>query len=87
MDDERNESFASEIYGDLKRDLIFFKVLVGFLIVALLTQGLYHNWRWSQFDRVSVDSESGPATYVQGENTGGVNIGASSSTPNEGRQR
>lgn len=86
MDDERTESLASEIYGDLKRELSFLKVLVSLLIAALLVQGLYHNWRWSQFDRVSVDSESGPATYVQGENTGGVNIGASGSTSTEGRQ-
>ena len=80
MDDERTESLASEIYGDLKKDLKFLRAMVALLIAALLAQGLYHNWRWSQFDRVSVDSESGPATYVQGENTGGVNIGSGSST-------
>lgn len=90
--EERNEPLASEIYGDLKRsnqfkDRIIYILLainVG-LVLALLLVNLYHNWRWSQFDRVSVDSQAGPATYVQGENTGGVNIGASSSTPAEGR--
>lgn len=84
--EERNETLASEVYRDLKNDLTFFKWLVALLIGALLTQGLYHNWRWSQFDRIAVDSQTGPATYVQGENTGGVNIGASGSTPEEGRQ-
>lgn len=89
---KRNETLASEIYGDLKAELkfrnrliyILIEIIVG-LAAALLCLGLYHNWRWSQFERVSVDSQTGPATYVQGENTGGVNIGASSSTPAEGR--
>lgn len=82
----RNEPLASEIYADLKAELKFKNWLIVGLVVALLCLGLYHNWRWSQFDRVSVDSQAGPATYVQGENTGGVNIGASSSTPTQGRQ-
>lgn len=82
----RNETLASEIYRDMKRNDTFKNWLIALLIGALLIQGLYHNWRWSQFDRVSVDSQAGPATYVQGENTGGVNIGASSSTQEEGRQ-
>lgn len=82
---EQNETLASEIYGDLKNELKFKNWLILFLIAALLGMGLYHNWKWSQFDRVSVDSQAGPATYVQGENTGGVNIGASSSAPAEGR--
>lgn len=88
----RPEPLASEIYGDLKRSdqfkerLIY--VLIGvivLLIIGLIAQGVYHNWRWSQFDRVSVDSSSGPASYVQGENTGGVYFGTSSSTPAQGR--
>lgn len=81
----RSEPLASEIYQDLKQTVFFFRFLVVILIGVILIQGLYHNWRWSQFDRVSVDSQAGPATYVQGENTGGVNIGASSSAPTEGR--
>lgn len=81
----RAEPLASEIYRDMKKNDTFKNWLIAFLVGALLIQGLYHNWRWSQFDRVSVDSQAGPATYVQGENTGGVNIGASSSTPTQGR--
>lgn len=83
--DTRTEPLASEIYGDLKQDMKFFKILTVILVTALLIQGLYHNWRWSQFDRVSVDSSSGPASYVQGENTGGVYFGTSSSPSEEGR--
>lgn len=82
----RNETLASEIYGDLKAELRFKNWLIVGLIFALLAMGLWHNWRWSQFDRVSVDSQSGPASYVQGENTGGVYFGASSSAPEAGRQ-
>lgn len=88
----RTEPLASEIYQDLKRSNQFkdrlIYTLIGVIVVLILGiigQGVYHNWRWSQFDRVSVDSSSGPASYVQGENTGGVYFGASSSTQAQGR--
>lgn len=87
------EPLASEIYQDLKKSnrfkerLIYTLIgIIAVLIVGMIGQGIYHNWRWSQFDRVAVDSQNGPATYVQGENTGGVNIGASSSPSEEGQQ-
>lgn len=82
---ERNESLASEIYGDLKKELKVKNWLIFLLVSALIVMGLWHDWRWSQFETVSVDSQTGPASYVQGENTGGVYFGASSSTPAEGR--
>lgn len=88
----RSEPLASEIYGDLKRSdkfkerVIYIQLAINVgLALAILFLGLYHNWRWSQFDRVSVDSKSGPASYVQGENAGGVYFGASSSASPEGR--
>lgn len=84
--EERTETLASEIYGDLKKELKVKNWLIFLLVAALIGMGLWHDWRWSQFETVSVDSQSGPASYVQGENTGGVYFGASSSPSAEGRQ-
>lgn len=84
--EERNEPLASEIYRDLKEELKVKNWLIFLLVIALIGLGLWHDWRWSQFETVSVDSQSGPASYVQGENTGGVYFGASGSTSEEGRQ-
>lgn len=81
----RSEPLASEIYKDLKAELRFKNWLIVGLISALLCMGLYHNWRWSQFETVVVDAESGYANYVTGENTGGVHNGTNSSAPEEGR--
>lgn len=83
--EDRNETLASEIYGDLKAELKFKNRLIVGLVVALLAMGLWHNWRWSQFETVVVDAESGYANYVTGENAGGIHNGTSSSAPPEGR--
>lgn len=90
--EERQEPLASEIYRDLKGEISFKNKLIFLLIgiivvlvIALAGCNLYHIHQWSQFEAVSVDSQSGPASYVQGENTGGVYFGASSSPSEEGR--
>lgn len=82
----RGEPLASEIYKDLKAELRFKNWLIAGLILALVGLGVYHNWRWSQFETVVVDAESGYANYVTGDNTGGVHNGTSSSAPTERRQ-
>ena len=84
--DTRAEPLASEIYKDLKAELRFKNWLIVGLIFALFCMGLYHNWRWNQFETIVVDAESGYANYVTGENTGGVHNGTSSSASAEGRQ-
>lgn len=82
----RSEPLASEIYKDLKAELRFKNWLIVALIAALIGLGIYHNWRWSQFETVVVDAESGYANYVTGENTGGVHNGTSGSASSEERQ-
>lgn len=80
--DEHNKTspLASEIYGDLKREigfknkLIFILLgIIGALIIAMSAQHIYHVYQWSQFDTYVVDSgEGGNANLVQGDNTGGI---------------
>lgn len=85
MAGDRNEPLASEIYGDLKKELRFKNWLIVALIAALFLMGVYHNWLWSQFEVVSLDAGGGYSNYVTGDNTGGVHNGTSSSTPAEGQ--
>lgn len=93
MDDEK-QTFASEMYEDLKNHTMFLRktilwlvVIIGILVAALTGTNLYHIHQWSQFDTVVVDSGGGGgnANYVQGDNTGGINNGTGSSASPEGR--
>lgn len=78
------ETFASEMYTDLKKHTKFLKILVAVLLAALILTNLYHVYQWSQFETVVVDSgDWGNANYVQGDNTGGIYNGESSSAPEE----
>ena len=78
--DDKNMPLASEMYKDLqKHDQFKMRVIIGLLIALLISivgniaQGIYHDWKWSQFDTVVVDSgDGGNANYVGGENTGGI---------------
>lgn len=78
--DEKNIPLASEMYEDLKRanrfkeKLIYILLGVIFiLIIAMVAQSVYHEHKWSEFETYYVDGgEGGNATYVGGDNTGGV---------------
>lgn len=88
--DEKMEPLASEMYKDLQKHDAFKMKVISWLVVALVVsvlgnigQGLYHDWKWSQFDTIVVDSGdgSGNANYVQGDNSGGIYNGEGYSTP------
>lgn len=78
--EEKNISLASEMYEDLKETNKFLRKLlivalsvIGVLIIALAATNIYHIHQWSEFDTYYVDGgEGGNATYVGGDNTGGV---------------
>ena len=79
------QPLATEMYEDLKKanqfkeKVIFWLVgVIVLLIVALVGTNVYHIYQWSQFDTIVVDSDQGPANYVQGDNTGGIYNGESS---------
>ena len=83
---------ASEMYEELKKATKFREKLIyillgviAVLVVALAGTNIYHIYQWSQFDTVVVDSGEGAgnANYVQGDNTGGIYNGESSSASPE----
>lgn len=87
-----NDSLASEMYHDQKQTNKFLRIMIVcmFVLLALTIGGLigthiYHIHQWSLFDTVVVDSGegSGNANYVQGDNTGGIYNGESSSASPE----
>lgn len=89
-DMENKETFASEMYADLKKrndfnqKLIY--VLLGIIValfIALAGTNIYHIYQWSQFETITIDSGEGPANYVQGDNSGGNYYGSDSSAPQE----
>lgn len=93
MSNEKVEQpLASEMYADLKDSNRFLRKLlvaafavIGILVVALAGTNLYHIHKWSLFDTVVVDSEQGPANYVQGDNGGGIYNGEGYSPQEESR--
>ena len=91
---DEKQTFASEMYEDLKKHTMFLRktiiglvIAIGVLVAAGTATNLYHIHQWSQFDTVVVDSGegSGNANYVQGDNTGGIYNGTDSSASPEGR--
>ena len=84
------EPLASEMYQDLKDTNRFLRkmligsfIVIGILVAALAGTNIYHIHQWCQFDTVVVDSDQGPANYVQGDNTGGIYNGEGYSTSQE----
>lgn len=82
----RSEPLASEIYGDLKKELKFKNWIIVALLLALIGLNLYHNWLWAQFDTITVDAGGGYSNLVQGDNAGGIYNGEDRSAPAERRQ-
>lgn len=86
--EEKDLPLASEMYADLKKHDKFKEKVIFWLVVALIIsvignigQAVWHEYLWSQFDTVVVDSgEGGNANYVQGDNTGGIYNGEGYST-------
>jgi len=91
MNDEKDTlPLASEMYADLKDSNRFLRklliaafVVILVLIAALCGTHIYHIHQWSLFETVVVDSEQGPANYVQGDNTGGIYNGEGFSSQKE----
>ena len=91
---ENREPLASEMYKDLqKHDAFKMKVIIGLLVALMLYvagnigQSIYHDWKWSMFDTVVVDSGGGGgnANLIQGDVGGDILNGTSdSASPEEG---
>lgn len=83
QDTKENTSANDYIMVDLvegqKNEKKFYKGIIIFLICVIFVQGLYHNYKWSEFDTVVLDSgDGGNANYIG--NDGDIINGESSST-------
>ena len=75
-----NMPFATELLAEKQRNekRLWKAVIVEFVFIVLLVGALigvsvYHDYKWSMFDTVVVDSGDGNANYIEGDNnTGGV---------------
>ena len=84
-----NMPFATELLAEKQRNekrlwkaVIVEFIFIVLLVIALVGVNIYHNYQWSMFDTVVVDSGAGEgnANYVAGDNTGGVYNGIDNSS-------
>ena len=78
-----DKGIVMEIFGMLKKVIFVQWIIIGVLIIIIAAQSFYHDYKWSEFDTVVVDSgDGGNAGYVG--NDGDVNnYGEGSSTQKE----
>lgn len=78
--EKEDNGIAMEIFRTLKRVLFFQWIVIGVLILIIAAQSFYHDYKWSEFDTVVVDSgDGGNAGYVG--NDGDVNNYGEGSSP------
>lgn len=76
---KENNNFMIDLIEERRTDKKFYRRIIIFLICVILVQGLYHNYKWSEFDSVIVDSgDGGNANYIG--NDGDIINGESGST-------
>lgn len=77
--ERENNNFMIDLIEERRTDKKFYRRIIIFLICVILAQGLYHIYKWSEFDTVVVDSENGGnANYIG--NDGDITNGESGST-------
>ena len=69
---ETDYSLTLSLFKTMKRFIVIQFIIVVLLILAIVGQGIYHDYKWSEFDSVIVDSKNGGnANYIG--NDGDVN--------------
>lgn len=69
---ETDYSLTLSLFKIMKRFIVIEFIIVVLLILAIVGQGIYHDYKWSEFDSVIVDSkDGGNANYIG--NDGDVN--------------
>lgn len=81
--EQGEKGIAMELFSILKKIILIQWIIIGILIALNAAQGIYHDYKWSQFDTISVDGgDGGNAGYVG--NDGDVNnYGEGGSTQKE----
>ena len=85
MENKQESNFTTELFGVLKKIIFFQWVLIAVLFIAVVGLCVYHDYQWSQFDSVVVDSDGGGyANYVGNDgdvNNYGTNYGSEIEKP------
>ena len=88
MESKQNETergMASDILDMLKKVIVAQWIIIGILILIIAAQSFYHDYKWSEFDSIVVDSgEGGYANYIG--NDGDINYGKDSGAQKEEQQ-
>lgn len=82
-----NDNFMIDLIEERRTDKKFYRCVIIFLICAMLAQGLYHIYKWSEFDTVIVDSKDGGNANYIGNNGDVNNYGEGSSAQKEEQQQ
>lgn len=86
MKDNDNDNLVLELIESQKNEKKFYQKIIFLLIILMAIQAIYHDYKWSEFDTVVLDSETGNASYIG--NDGDVNnYGKGSSPQEEAEQR
>ena len=77
---KENNNFMIDLIEERRTDKKFYRRIIIFLICVILAQGLYHTYKWSEFDTIVLDGgDGGNANYIG--NDGDINnYGESGST-------
>ena len=80
-----NDNFFADLIDGQKSETKFYQKIIILLIILMAAQAIYHDYKWSEFDTVVLDSESGNASYIG--NDGDIrNYGKGSSTQEKTEQ-
>lgn len=77
--EKESDNLIVDLIEGQKSDKKFYKIIILILLGIIFVQGIYHEYQWSQFDTIVIDSgEGGYANYIG--NDGDINYGESDST-------
>lgn len=69
---ETDYSLTLSLFKIMKRFIVIEFIIVVLLILAIVGQGIYHDYKWSEFDSIVVDgNDGGNANFIG--NDGDVN--------------
>ena len=83
VDDEPETGLTTSIYKDLKSTIKWQRIFIVILIICLAVVSIYHDYKWSEFDTIVVDSKDGGNANYIGNDGDVYNYGESGSAQEE----
>lgn len=81
MKENDNDNLIVDLIEGQKSEKKFYQKIIILLIILIAAQSIYHDYKWSEFDTVVLDSESGNASYIG--NDGDISNYGKGSSPQE----